>query len=169
MRARIGGVATIVRMGPEQWERVRAIRLRALRDTPDAFATTAADEELREPESWRARLASPEAATFVAREGAEDVGLVTGAAFRGRAGAAGLFGMWVAPAARGTGVGDGLVEAVVAWARAAAYARAVLEVGDVNDAAIRLYERHGFAPTGATGTLPPPRTHVREHERALEL
>ena len=101
--------------------------------------------------------------------GGADVGVVAGAPFPEREGAAGLFGMWVAPAARGRGMGDRLVEAVVDWARVAGYARVVLDVGDTNVPAIRLYQSKGFEPTGRTATLPEPRTHVREHERALEL
>ena len=77
--------------------------------------------------------------------------------------------MWVAPVARGRGVGDGLVDAVVDWARAAGYPRVVLDVGDENLPAIRLYERKGFEPTGRTRTFSEPRTHIREHERALVL
>ncbi len=159
----------IERMDPEGWERVRAVRLRALHDAPDAFARTFSEEEMHPPEFWRERLASPDAATFLATIGNADVGIVAGAPFLERDGAAGLFGMWVAPAARGRGVGNRLVDAVVDWARAAGYARVVLDVGNTNVRAIRLYERKGFKPTGRTSTLPDPRSHVREHERELEL
>ncbi len=159
----------IERMGPDGWERVRALRMSALGDAPDAFARTLAEEEVHPPEFWRERLASPEAATFLATLGDADVGIVAGAPFPEREGAAGLFGMWVASAARGRGMGDRLVEAVVDWARVAGYARVVLDVGDTNVPAIRLYQSKGFEPTGRTATLPEPRTHLREHERALEL
>ena len=162
----------IERMTHEAWERVRAIRLRSLADAPSAFAVTLAEDAARPAASWRERLAASDAATFVARaDGADgaDVGLVVGASFRGREPAAGLFAMWVAPEARGAGVGARLVDAVVAWARERGHPRLLLEVADDNAAAIRLYERKGFAPTGVRGTLPPPREHVTEHERALVL
>ncbi len=159
----------IERMGTEGWERARTVRLRALHDAPDAFARTFAEEEVHPPEFWRERLASPDAATFLATIGNADVGIAAGAPFLKRDGAAGLFGMWVAPSARGRGVGDRLVDAVVDWARATGYARVVLDVGDTNAPAIRLYESKGFEPTGRSGTLPDHRTHVREHQRALEL
>jgi len=97
------------------------------------------------------------------------VGLVTGAEYQGRDGAAGLFGMWTSPERRGSGVGTRLVEGVVSWARSAGYERVLLEVADTNAAAIRLYERMGFTPTGVTGTLPAPRAHISEHERELIL
>ncbi len=148
----------IERMGPEGWERVRAVRLYALGDAPDAFARTLAEEEAQPCEFWQERLASPEAAIFIATLGEADVGIVAGAPFLEREGAARLGGMWVARAARGLGVGDRLVEAVVDWARVAGYARVVLDVGDTNVPAIRLYQSKGFEPTGRAATLPvPPR------------
>ena len=62
-----------------------------------------------------------------------------------------------------------LVEAVINWARSAGYERVSLDVADDKTSAVRLYERMGFTPTGVTGTLPDPRTHIREHERELML
>lgn len=160
---------TVERMGPEQWERVRAIRLRALAEDPDAFGTTLAEDEARPLPAWRARLEDPGVATFVATADGADAGLATGTAYHGSGGAAGLFSMWVAPASRGRGIGGALVDAVVAWACAAGYRRLLLDVADGNLPAIRLYEGRGFAPTGVTGTLPAPRDHVLEHQRGLDL
>jgi ribosomal protein S18 acetylase RimI-like enzyme len=159
----------IERMQPKDWERVRSIRMRALLDTPDAFGTTIEEHEAQSPDLWQERLASPNAATFLATRGTDDVGLITGAEFRNRQGACGLFGMWVAPEARRDGLATRLVDAVIRWARSAGYPHLILEVGDTNFAAIRLYERCGFVPNGRRGTLPPPRTHLSEHERAMDL
>ena len=157
----------IERMQPEDWERVRSIRLRSLLDAPDAFGTTFEQDEAQGPGVWQERLASSNAATFLATMGADDVGLVTGAEFWNREEACGLFGMRVAPDARRGGLALQRVDAVTQWARLANYPRLILEVGDDNFAAIRLYERCGFVPTGRTSCLPPPRTHISEHERAL--
>lgn len=82
---------------------------------------------------------------------------------------AGLFSLWVAPEARGQGLGAALVQAAIAWARGRGHDRLLLDVGDANRTAIALYAALGFEPTGRTGTLPPPRTHVREHQRVLAL
>lgn len=160
--------------GPEAWERVRAIRLRALSDAPDAFEATLEQERDQPPSFWRERLERPDATTLLATAaedngGSRDVGLAVVAPSFDRPEAAGLYAVWVAPEARGLGVGDMLIEAAIACARAAGYRRLVLDVGDHNLAAIRLYERHGFAPTGRTFALPPPREHLTEHERAVEL
>lgn len=162
--------------GPEDWPVVRQLRLSALADTPDAFGATL-EEESAQPESWwRGRL-EPDApgttllASLVDAEGdARPAGLVVVApSFHGPETEAGIYAVWVAPSARGRGVGDALIRSAVNHARQSGYARVVLDVGDFNEAAQALYARHGFARTGRTGTLPAPRTHVTEHELGLDL
>ena len=46
---------TVRRVGAEEWERLRVIRLRALTDAPMAFGSTLADEQARSDEFWRGR------------------------------------------------------------------------------------------------------------------
>ena len=156
-------------LGSNEYPRMRAIRLRALLDRPDAFGRTHAEEEVKPDQFWIDRLSGNASVCFLARRRGEDVGIVHGAAYRDRKGVAGLFGMWVASEARGRGFGDALVQRVIDWAKAEGYQRLLLHVGDENSHAIALYARMGFEPTGARGTLPPPRDHVTEHERALQL
>jgi GNAT superfamily N-acetyltransferase len=62
--------------------------------------------------------------------------------------AAVLTTLWVDPAARGTGIGDLLVQTVAEWSRDAGFGRLVLWVADGNVHAERLYERNGFTRTG---------------------
>lgn len=156
-------------VGSESWELVRAVRLRGLREAADAFGSTAGEDAARSAKFWQERLADTGAVTFLGLLDGTAVGIVRGAPFDGRGGAAGLFGLWVAPEARGKGFGERLVDAVVSWARSSGYTRLVLEVGDANLPAVRLYERKGFEPTGRRGTLPEPRAHILEHERELML
>jgi len=151
-----------------QWQRYRAIRLRALADAPDAFARTLGEEEAFPKENWCKRLSSG-AKTFVAVLDGRDVGLAAGAAWKGRAGAAGLFQMWVAPEARRRNIGIALVSRVKDWALASGFDQLILDVADNNAAAISLYSRAGFQPTGNVGALPPPREHLTEHERSMQL
>ena len=157
----------IIRIGPEDAARLRALRLRALRDAPDAFGSTHARAVRISLEEWE--QAFSELATFVAVVDGADVGMVRGAEDRDDASAAWLISMWVAPTHRGQGIGDALVDAVSDWARAEGYARIKLDVADDNAPAIALYARKGFEPTGETGCLPPPRTHITEHRRALDF
>jgi ribosomal protein S18 acetylase RimI-like enzyme len=65
-----------------------------------------------------------------------------------------LVGMWVDPTARGLGVGELLVRAVLAAAAEQGLERVVLEVAHENEPAVALYRRLGFVPTGRTGAMP---------------
>ena len=158
---------TIIRLAAREGLRLRAIRLRALAEAPDAFASTHGQAAALPPDSWAAQLR--EMPTFVAVVAGEDVGIVRGARDDSRADAAWLISMWVAPEVRGQGVGEALIDAVVEWARATGARRLLLDVGDHNQPAIALYARIGFEPNGTTGSLPAPRSHIREHQRELRL
>ncbi len=160
----------VVAAAPDDWQRVRAVRLAALADTPDAFAATLADEEADPEEAWRGRLARTDAVTLLAVDGQDEVVGITvvAPAYRDPMSGA-VYAVWVAPAARGSGAADLLLTAAVAHARRLGYPRLVLDVGDHNTTADRLYARHGFQPTGRTYRFDPPREHLTEHELALDL
>ncbi len=136
------GVTMRVReVGPDDWEVWRLLRQRSLTEDPQAFAASVdrwTGDQDREA-NWRSRLAEP-GATFVAEHGAAPVGLV---AMRPNDDDDGqqLMSMWVAPSARGRGVGRALVGRVIA---AAAGRPLWLRVLDGNQTAIRLYQRCGF-------------------------
>ncbi len=49
---------TIVRATRSQWRALRAIRLEALRDTPDAYGTTLAEAERYRNAKWRAMVST---------------------------------------------------------------------------------------------------------------
>lgn len=162
--------------GPEDWQVVRQLRLSALADTPDAFGATLEEESEQPAAWWRGRLEPGAPGTTLVASLVDTAGVprpaglvVLAPSVHGPESDAGIYAVWVAPSARGRGVGDALLAAVVDHARQSGYARVVLDVGDVNEAAQALYARHGFTRTGRTGTLPAPRTHVTEHELALDL
>lgn len=159
--------ATIERLCAGDGGRLRAIRLRALQDAPDAFSTTLDEAASRSPESWDQQL--DELATFVATVSGCDVGLVRGAPHDRFSDTGYLISMWVAPEARRRGVGSALVDAVVDWARTQGLRRLLLDVAETNGPATALYTRKGFVPNGEFGTLPPPREHVREIQMAMTL
>lgn len=151
----------------DDWQRFRAIRLRSLLDAPDAFGSTHDQVAARPLSEWPGMIES--IPTFLATSGHEDVGLVRCAPDRDRADSAWLISMWVAVAARGAGVGDLLVDRVVDFARSAGRERLWLDVADANLAAIRLYARHGFEPTGEVSRMSPRREEVTEHRRVKML
>lgn len=131
------------RLEPRDASLLRALRLRALREAPEAYGSTYEREVAFDDERWAARLA-PDANPHFA---VDDVGLAAGM----RDGdVADLVALWVDPAARGTGVADALVAAVLDWARSEGLATVRLHVTAGNAAAERVYARHGFAPTGTT-------------------
>jgi GNAT superfamily N-acetyltransferase len=92
-------------------QRLRSIRLRALRDTPDAFGSTLEDASARPAETWSKQVL--DLPTFVAVKDGHDVGLVRCARDQTRVDTAWLISMWVAPEIRRTGVGAALVDVVI--------------------------------------------------------
>jgi ribosomal protein S18 acetylase RimI-like enzyme len=137
----------------DDWAAFREIRLRSLLDSPDAFGSTYGEESSHAEPAWRdwvgGRWRGGTAVAFAVRDqmGAV-VGTATGAEFEAEPGVGHLYAMWVAPDARGVGVGRTLVDAVVAWARARGCSSLVLSVTETNEGARRFYEACGFADTG---------------------
>lgn len=130
----------------EDWPLWRDVRLAALADAPYAFTATLADWTRGGEATWRERLTLPGARNLVALLDGRPVGVARGVPEGD--GIVGLHSVWVAPAARGRGVGDRLVSAVEAWARETGARTLRLGVLSGNTGAIALYERHGFAPAG---------------------
>ncbi|WP_433578893.1 GNAT family N-acetyltransferase [Nocardia brasiliensis] len=147
-------------LAADDWEAFRRIRLRALADTPQFFGSTLADAQARTEEGWRAALS--QRVQFMAVADGVELGTV-GAMRDADRGGLHLISMWVAPEARGTGVSDLLVEAVLDWADTAGSPPVWLEVADGNTVAERLYLRHGFVRTGVTGPVAPDDPRL-EHE-----
>jgi len=148
-------------------DRLRHIRLRALRDAPEAFETTFAEAKARPFENWQQQL--EQLATFVAVADDLDIGMARGARHDVRDDTAYLISMWVASEGRRRGVGSALIEAVAAWAREQGFKRLLLDVAEGNAAALALYTEAGFVATGVVGMLPVPRQHIREIQMALTL
>lgn len=138
------------RIAAEDVEAHRAIRAEMLADAPAAFIETSGQFAARRradvAERVRQRATSPDSAQFVAFARGACIGSSIVARTPDRPAEAGLFGVYVTPAYRGTGVVDALVAACLDWARAAGCTEARLEVVTGNDRARRVYERHGFVP-----------------------
>ncbi len=152
---------------PDEGPRLRAVRLRALLDAPDAFGTTFEQASAWGADAWAQQLR--DLVTFVAVEDGNDVGMVRCAHDAERADVAWLISMWVAPEVRRRGIGGALVDIVIGRTRAKGVSRLLLDVTDTNVPAIALYAAKGFAPNGNVSSLPPPRDHLREHQRELRL
>ncbi|MDE2604425.1 MAG: GNAT family N-acetyltransferase [Burkholderiales bacterium] len=138
----------IRRLTPADALLYRALRLRALRDHPDAFTSSWEDDRSQPVEAAAQRLAAH--AFWGAYRGGELVGIV-GLEREPRAKSrhkASVVGMYVAPEAAGRGVGRALLEALLAHARAEGIASLVLTVTEGNAQARRLYAAAGFRSFG---------------------
>lgn len=134
---------------PDEWRELRELRLRALADAPDAFGATFQEEAADPDEIWQHRADRPDGIMVVAVDDTEAfVGMASGGPAGGELDAAGIYGMWVDPAARGQRIGEALVAVVASWAQAAGHERLALGVTIGNASASALYERLGFEDTG---------------------
>jgi GNAT superfamily N-acetyltransferase len=143
------------RSGAADWEELRDLRLRALADAPDAFASTLAREAAFPEEVWRERAqGGRRSANLIAREDGAAVGMAAIFAAPGAPGSVQLVAMWVDPRHRRRGVAMALIEQAVRWADRWQANEVLLWVADHNSAARTLYERAGFRPAGERQPLP---------------
>jgi ribosomal protein S18 acetylase RimI-like enzyme len=142
-----------------EWLTYKDLRLRALADSPDAFASTLARESARANDEWRDRLErganSPRDFPALASVGDVPAGIAWTRFDDERPGVAHLFQVWVAPEHRGTGVGRRLVEAAIAWSRRSEVRVLELAVTRNGSAAAHLYRDLGFSAVGEPQPLRP--------------
>jgi GNAT superfamily N-acetyltransferase len=137
---------------PDDWRRLRALRLEMLADTPLAYLETLATAQGLPDADWQARArrnAQPGSTAFAAEdESGEWIGTMT--VFR-RDHVAYLVSVYVTPTRRGreAGVTDALLDRVIEWARAQQGVTELrLEVHEHNPRATAYYRRRGFEMTG---------------------
>src|SRR5512138_2429504 len=135
-----------------EWALFRELRLRALAESPNAFARRYVDERGQPDAHW---IRLTESVTtpggqimLLAEEDGRTFGLVFGLFDREHPKTGHVGGMWVEPEGRRRGAGKALLRAVIDWARLRELERLELWVTEGNDPAIRLYERGGFTDTG---------------------
>jgi ribosomal protein S18 acetylase RimI-like enzyme len=138
---------------------LRALRLEALIDAPEAFGSTYARELARTTADWQRWLAP--GITLILEEDGIARGLVAGVPDQEDTAVAHLMAMWVHPLLRGTGAADALVVELLTWALERGADRVQLMVISSNERAQRLYARHGFRRTGDQTQ--------RERDGAIEL
>lgn len=150
----------IRRIRPGEGPSLRAFRLRALADAPMAFGSSLAREEAFTDDVWRERAArgasGADNVTFVAERDGRWLGIATGLARDSDVPddpRPELVAMFVCPEARGGGVAQALVDAVVGWARERKADGLTLWVTAANTAAVALYARCGFRRTGESKPL----------------
>ncbi|MCU1474777.1 GNAT family N-acetyltransferase [Amnibacterium sp.] len=131
------------RIGEDDWRDWRSLRLAALATDPAAFGSTLADwtgpndVEAR----WRARLADSPFPVLLDLDG-RPVGMIAAML---EDDVVEVVSLWVDPSARGRGVGEVAIAAIVDFA---AGRDVLLSVRTDNGPAVRLYRRSGFVDEG---------------------
>jgi predicted GNAT family acetyltransferase len=131
------------RLGPDDWELFREIRLRSLADSPDAFGSTLSREQGFTEADWRRRVSGPVYAVL-------DPGPVSVGGIFDHDGVGQIWGMWTEPAHRGQGLARRILEALTPL-----HQRVQLHVNTANPTARRVYEHYGFVGTGQVEPLRP--------------
>jgi ribosomal protein S18 acetylase RimI-like enzyme len=135
----------------------KAVRLRALEDTPLAFGSTYAKESQFADSEWLARAESmngESGAGFLAMDGENACGIVVSFLDPNDPARAHLFSMWTAPTHRQQGIGRLLVQEVLHWAQLRKAHTLLLMVTSNNESALRFCERLEFTRTGCTEPYP---------------
>ncbi len=139
---------SVRRLGSDDLEVFRILRLASLKDAPENFASSYEDWEQRADDVWLRFLTDE--AVFAAQDSGRPNGMMgvfqdpkTRMSHRWNMGM-----VWVDPTARGTGVADALLGEVVEYVRSAAGLQIELSVNATNARAVRFYENHGFEAFG---------------------
>ncbi len=140
------GTLVVRRAELDDWSTLRAIRLEALLDTPDAYGSTYEAVVTYPEEQWRAMV--EQSVYFLAERGGRAVGMVSGGLNDQHPGTRWLYGIYVMPRSRGGEVAPNLVAAVIDWAKAEGASELYLHVTSSVARAKAFYEKMGFAPTG---------------------
>ena len=150
-----------------EWPLYKALRLRALEESPNAFGSTLALELKRTDIAWCERLknaaSSGQDCAFLAEVEGTPSGLAWAKADPYDPSTVHILQMWVAPNARGRGVGDTLLKAAIHWAKQHGASSVKLGASCGNTPAIRLYQRAGFVQIGAMEPIRPGSTVLAQN------
>ena len=137
----------VVPVGPDDWERVRVIRLESLQANPEAFGATFESESIRPERFWRTRLSKSD--FVIATDSTGDVGMMfVDQVDEDFASSCWIRGCWVRPEARGKGVMRALISYVDSQVEVKPWSVQGLGVWVDNYAAIKAYELIGFENVG---------------------
>jgi ribosomal protein S18 acetylase RimI-like enzyme len=146
---------------PLDWRMLRAARLYALLDSPDAFTSSYADESAWDPLDWQRSLKV--ATWIVAREAQNVIGLAKVVSEPALPASRYVESAWVAPTHRRRGVLRTLLDGLAEISRRMGVTELMLWVLEDNHVADRAFRALGFEPTGDRQYLAP----IGQFERRL--
>lgn len=148
---------TIRTMTPDDCSLYRSLRLKSLADAPDAFGSTLAAEQAYPEQHWRSRLelaaVSDKDLPLLAFAADVPVGLAWAKCDAAAPDVINLYQMWVDPGQRGQGIALAVLDSVVLWAKQRGASVIQLGVANGQEAAVRLYLKAGFTPSGLAEPL----------------
>ncbi len=149
------------------WELYRSVRLRALEESPEAFVADHATEAAEGDEFWQERLERSQ--RLVAEVEGRPVGIVSLGSVEDRPDAGQIFGLWVDPGLRGSGIATALVRAGVAEAARSGKRHVLYWVGTDNGRAVAFASGFGFRPTAERRPMRVLSADDGEEEIAMDL
>ena len=138
----------------EEWQVLRDIRLDALRDAPTAFGSTYAKQTASKRRTGDAGSPAEPRSSPLRPTTTRPPQTGWSAGSRRSQSTVELVSLWVRPHARGLGVGDALVAAVIDWAGTVNATSVHLWLTEANQHARKLYERCGFRSTDERQPMP---------------
>ena len=139
----------IRRVKSDDWQLVKALRLAALSDAPEAFSESLEAARATPDDVWQARIRQNAEGVlsicFLAFAARQPVGIAVGLADPTDKVTVRLASMWVAPSYRGTDAAGKLLNLVVAWAKSGGAEKLLASVTVNNQRAMRFYCKAGFA------------------------
>jgi len=148
------------------WSLYREARLRALEESPYSFTATLADEADRDEQFWRDRMTR---SSRLLAERETTIGIASLGPYPADPTAAELFGLYVVPDARSTGVASHLVDAAIALAAERGFRRLYYWVGTDNARAIGFGKNVGFRTTGHRRPARPSDLELGDQEMAMVM
>ena len=129
----------------QDWPIYRDLRLAAVQESPGVFGDTYHDEAAADQTYWRSQLAA--ARRIVAESDGSPFGVVSVGSFDQEPGSVELFGLWVDPTARSTGVAGRLVDTAATLAAVDGATQMYYWAGTENGPAIGFATGFGFRIT----------------------
>ncbi len=141
----------------DDWEAMKDLRLKALKENPEAFARTYEEEVVFPDDIWKSRTASAsegkERICYLCFDGNHAVGIAGSSKHKQKAGVSVVNGVWVDPICRGTGAAISLMDSLASWATSIGMQTMEGYVTRNNERALAFYRKYGFEITEVTTSL----------------